>query len=166
VDPAPAAPVVGGRAEYVCLPRGMFPFRVNDEVQIMRGATESDPFRIVQQDADGLPVTELVIASIAESSFIGGVDLRVSPRSTCGYVLSEACAQTTTPADVRVEVGSEEQVVRSGAEPQTFALRDRELTIAVPLAQDRVLVDTGCAAGPDAAGIDATVVIVIRWGGA
>jgi len=164
-DPAPPEPGVGGPAAYVCLPRGMFPFRAGDEVQIVRGATESDPFRVVQQDADGLPVTELVIASIADSSFIGGVDLRVAPRSTCGFVLNEACAQTTIPADVRVEVGSHEQVVRSGAEPETFALRDREVTLAVPLAQERVLVDTECAAGPDAAGIDATVVIVVRWGG-
>jgi hypothetical protein len=164
-DPIDSGGTATGPASYVCLPRGMFPFRAGDVVEIDRGAQDGDALRMTQQDADGLPRTELMIASIAESAFIAGLDLRVTPRPTCGFVLDERCAQTSAPADVRVEVGGEDRVVRAGAEPDVFALRDREVTLAAPLAQLRALVDTECAAGPDGAGIDATVVVVVRWGG-
>lgn len=150
---------------YVCLPRGMFPFGVGDVVEIAQGAEELDSVRISERAADGLPRTELVIASIEESAFIASLDLRVTPRASCGFVLDERCAQTSVPADVRIDVGGDERVVRAGAEPEVIVLRDREVTVAAPLAQQRALVDTECAAGPDRAGIDATVVVVVRWGG-
>jgi hypothetical protein len=142
----------------------MFPFRAGDVVEI-GSSDDLGSLRFTQEDADGLPRTELVMASIGESAFIAGLDLRVTPRATCDFVLDERCAQTTVPADVRVAVGGEDRVVRAGAEPDVFALRDREVTLAAPLAQLRALVDTECAAGPDGAGIDATVVVVVRWGG-
>jgi hypothetical protein len=120
---------------------------------------------MVQEDDEGLPAVELVIAAIEDTSFVAGLDVRVTALPECDYVRHEDCAQTSAAAQVRVGAGAEEITLRPGAEPREVELRNRRVQFAVPLAQVRALVDTACAAGPDRAGVDAVVVAVTRWGG-
>jgi hypothetical protein len=160
-----------GTPAYVCLPPGMFPFQAGDVVTISLAADEADPSRgraltIRETDADGLPLVELFVASIGPAGFIAGLDLSTIPRRNCDYVLNEQCAQTTAPTDVRVSNSGDDITVSPGAPPASIALRDRVVELAVPLSQERILVDTECAGGADAAGFDSVVVAVIRWEGA
>jgi len=165
-EPAPAEPprvadagsLIGGEpAAYVCLPAGMFPFQVGDTVEVRHGAGSS----MTRREAGGA-YTQLVIAMLAESSFVESIDLRLRARPECPYVLDEVCAQTALPVALEAEVGGQSIVLNGGDPIQQLVLERMTVDIALPFGQWRALLDSACAPGLSSVGGDAVVVAVVH----
>jgi hypothetical protein len=163
VDPGAGDELVATGADaYVCVPRGMFPFRSGDIVHIEVGANGPGAVRISQEDAAGLPATELVIAPLNSTFFTSPIDLEVTRDELCPYTLREGCAQTAAAAQVDAHVGSEHVTLRAG-DSEHLRGNGVDVELALPVAQYRVLLDAECAPGNPLTGGDAVVVAVLRY---
>ncbi len=166
VTPPPAGGAGGGVTTaplYVCVPPGSFPFVAGDEIDIE--VETNGTRRLVERDAEDLPVTELILARVRDTAFVAGLDVRVRPRMSCPYVRDERCAQTAIAAEVTVASRGESFTLASGESPLRIVQGASEIELTLPFAQRRVLLDTACALGTKTTGADVELVAVVRWGG-
>jgi hypothetical protein len=167
-DPDPAPVALAGPAHYVCVPRGMFPFRAGEVVHVETGGARAASFSMSRGEGGGLSRLALAIAPIdSMTDYAAQLGVQARERGRCPFVLNETCAETSVAVEVEfTAAGSTEVesfVLRAGEGPYRFDLGATELEVALPISRSRALLETDCAAGPATPGVDAVAVVVKRW---
>jgi hypothetical protein len=161
---------VAGPRWYACFPAMMLPVAAGDWVEIGAAAGAGiEGVRVTALDAEGgeaVPRRELsltrgggVLGHYGESAtFLAGFDCAPVVDPGCGTV-----GHAGTLAVSAAGLGSAE--LRVGAMPGTLAdpATGERITMALVHAEERVLLDPECAAGPDLLGLDLEVATAY-WG--
>lgn len=140
---------------YLCVPPGAFPFaadewvRIDDHFGALEIARIPDPL-----DPIAVPTTRLTVSRGETLPQIDDVVLAAKADYSVPIAPELICGTAARPNEVSVRyMGGDAETLRPG-EQTTIAGQDTELTLWVPFAEDRVILDPTCAEGPDTLGPD------------
>ena len=158
-----AATVDGSDARwYLCVPQGAFPFAVDQWVRIDDNFGAIDIRRIPDpQQPVAVPLTQLVLSRGDLLPTIKDVvlaaktdyDATLAPEFTCGTV--------ARPDEVSARFADSEVVHVLAGDSAKITSQDRELTLWVAHAEDRVILNPTCAEGPDTLGADIEIAALV-----
>jgi hypothetical protein len=154
---------------YLCTPSITLPFAVGDAIEVRRAyGVQSEAVVLAKLDeslAPAVPAAELWVSRGADVPALAGLQVSVVPTYACEYAVDD-CG--TVGRSVGLTLGGgvyESAQLHIGTAPVTLAGDDgSSWTIALAHGQERVVLDSECASGPDGLGYDIELVAV--WNGA
>jgi hypothetical protein len=151
----------GTRRMYLCAPAIPLPFAVGDDVNVrMEYGVQSES---VVVETTATPMRRLIVSRGASAPVVGGLQIALAPLYDCALSVDD-CGTVAQAASVVLGGGSlPAATATTGGDPVVLDGEDgTRITVAVAHAQQRVVIDSECAAGPQTLGDDLELALVIE----
>ena len=162
-DGCVAVTIAGEEARwYVCVPQGAFPFAAEQWVDISDNFGAVDIVRVPDpQTQIAVPLTRLTLSRGNVLPAIGDVVLAAS--ADYDYLLAPepVCGTVARPDEITARFADSDIIRLFAGQTSKIASQDRELTLWVAHAEERVVLNPDCAEGPDQLGPDVEVAALI-----
>lgn len=147
---------------YLCVPGGAFPFAAGEWIQVADSAGALDIRRIPDPQAP-IAVSEAVLSLSRGAALPNITDLVLAgkPDFSVPIAPEPVCGTVSRPDDITARFEDGEVVHLLPGESTTLAGAGRSLTLWVAHAEDRVVLDSECAEGPDGLGQDIEVAALV-----
>lgn len=150
---------------YLCTPSITLPFAVGDAIEVRRAyGVHSEAVVLAKLDeslAPAVPAAELWVSRGADVPALAGLQVSVVPTYACEYAVDD-CGTVGRAVGLTLGGGVYDAAqLHIGTAPITLAGDDgSSWTIALAHGQERVVIDSECASGPDGLGYDLELVAV------
>jgi hypothetical protein len=147
---------------YVCVPQGAFPFAADQWVDISDNFGAVDIVRVADpQDPVAVPLTQLTISRGNVLPAIGEVVLAASADYSYTVAPEPVCGTVARPDEITARFADSDVVRLFAGQSTKISTQDRELTLWVAHAEERVVLNPDCAEGPDELGPDVEIAALI-----
>ncbi len=154
---------------YLCMPPEIeFPFAAGDSVNITEVNGFGDSPRVTLElviDPENPAHTEsvsLVLGTGSEPPFVSGTTMDFVRADECGPVVEETCGTVVHRGELAARFLGDEQYTLAVGTSVTLGDASESVELHVPYAEDRLVFNSDCAAGPQRLGPDLEVVAIHR----